>query len=50
MKSTFGAVASTASEPPAADGSPRESLAATPGAAGTEPSSAGGAAGSPKRL
>jgi hypothetical protein len=40
MKSTSGAVASVASEPPPADGSPRGSPAATPGTAGTELASA----------
>jgi hypothetical protein len=40
VKSTSGAVAFAASEPPAADGSPRGSPAATPGTAGIEPASA----------
>jgi hypothetical protein len=40
VKSTSGAVASAASEPPAADGSPLGSPATTLGTAGTKPASA----------
>jgi hypothetical protein len=40
VKLTSGVVASAASEPLAAEGSPLGSPAATPGTAGTEPASA----------
>jgi hypothetical protein len=48
VKSTSGAVASTASEPPSADGSSLGSPAATPSIAGTEPATTAVPGGSPE--